>query len=100
MSTNAARINISPERKHIILDICSVYAELHQLKDPHIGQLIAFNYAQALEMSGQFVQALTLLSELITTEASMEVDLSYIIFRAAGNHFITFPWDVISFGTD
>lgn len=78
------RINTTRERRNMIDDTVVILNALNEKNHPDLGDVIGFNLAVALESSGDFVQALSVYSDLITREAHIGVDLSLIIFRAAG----------------
>lgn len=84
MSKGHYRINVTTERRNLIEDAVVMLASLDERKHPDYADLVEFNLAMALESSGDFVKALAVYSDLITKEAYVGVDLSLIIFRAAG----------------
>lgn len=84
MTKGHYRVNTLPERRNMIEDIAVILGGLDELQHPELGDIISFNLAMALESSGDFVKALSVYSDLITREAGNGVDLSLIIFRAAG----------------
>ena len=82
------RVNTSADRKDLISDVAMILGSVDELKHPDYGDIAGFYYAVALENSGNFVKALGVYSDLISREASIGVDLSLIILRAAGNSII------------
>jgi hypothetical protein len=77
------RLQISQSRRDLIGDICVLLTAIDELKAPSLSDVVPLQLAICLENSGNFVRALTILSDLISREASNGVDLSYVIFRAA-----------------
>jgi hypothetical protein len=56
------------------------------MRDPVHSDLISLKLAYVKECSGSLQDAISILSDLITAQASNNVDLSYIILRAAGGY--------------
>lgn len=77
------RVNVQLERKKKLQDVQEIIQILHKLHDTQHQHLIAFKFAYSKENLGGFQDALTLLSDLITQQAMDNVDLSFIIFKAA-----------------
>ena len=80
---DSMRVNLSPERAHIMSEIKDSLVILARMRDPKITQRVNFLLAYVKECVGSFQDALSLLSDLITIQASDGVELSFIILRAA-----------------
>ena len=80
---DSMRLNLSEERKNLLEEIKGSLLELGKLRDGNLSQRINFIFAYVKECLGQFQDALSLLSDLITAQASNGVELSFIILRAA-----------------
>ena len=80
---DSMRLNLSEERRNLLEEMKSSLLELGKLKDGNLSQRINFLLAYVKECLGQFQDSLSLLSDLITAQASNGVELSFIILRAA-----------------
>lgn len=83
VSKGSLHLNLSPSRRKTLADIVTLCTALNKIKDRDNFQSLNLKVAYVREASGSFEDALTLLSDLITIQASDGVDLSYIIFKAA-----------------
>jgi len=80
---NGLRINCSNERKRLATHILDISAIIKRLRDLKINQQqLNLKIAYMKEIQGSFQDALTIFSELISEQAT-DVDLSYVIFKAA-----------------
>ncbi len=77
------RINITEERKKKLRTLLDVILLIHKMRDPMHQQDAGLKLAFVKECCGSLQDSLTLLSDLISAQASNGVDLSYIIFKAA-----------------
>lgn len=77
------RINLSSEREQLLTQIHDVAKGVLIKKDAESGHLLALKMAYIKECKGDFQGALAILSDLIAAQAMDNVDLSYIIFKAA-----------------
>jgi hypothetical protein len=77
-------VNTGTDRKNLMEDVAVVLTGLDELRSPEFGDTVGFHLAVACECGGDFVRALAVYSDLISREAHVGVDLSYVIFRAAG----------------
>jgi tetratricopeptide (TPR) repeat protein len=83
VNKGSMRINITEDRKKKLRALLDLTMVIHKMRDPMHQQNACLKLAYVKECSGSFQDSLTLLSDLITTQASNGVDLSYIIFKAA-----------------
>ena len=81
---DTVRVNISPERHHILSLINEALTFLSKMSDKSQADVVALKLAYVKESLGAFQDALAILSDLITRQASNGVELSFIILRAAG----------------
>ncbi len=80
---DSIRINLDQGRSHVLGEIKDCLMILARMHDAALTQRINFHLAYVKECMGQFQDALSLLSDLITAQASQGVELSFIILRAA-----------------
>lgn len=83
LSKGTMRINLSNERKDYLEGAHEIASILIKMHDPTISQVVSLKMAYLKECLGSFQDSLVLLSDLITLQAMDNVDLSYIIFKAA-----------------
>ena len=90
---DSLRINISQDRSFFLTRIRDSLTILAKLKDPSFYEVISFKLAFVKESIGSFQDSLSILSDLISAQASNGVDLTLIIFRAAIllKHMGSFP---------
>ena len=77
------RIVLSEERNQVLNSAEDVLKTVIAKKDSEYGQLLSLKMAFVKESRGEFQPALALLSDLIAIQATNQVDLSFIIFKAA-----------------
>lgn len=83
VSRGNVRLNISSQRKKLLEDINDLCSALTKLQDRDTFQALSLQTAYVKESMGSYQDTLTILSDLITMQATDGVDLSYIIFKAA-----------------
>jgi tetratricopeptide (TPR) repeat protein len=77
------RLNMSTDRSDLLENVKETLTILARMRDPSVSQRVTFHLAYVKEVIGSFQDSLSLLSDLITAQASNGVELSFIIFRAA-----------------
>lgn len=82
LNKDSLRVNYTQERAKLLGEIHGILLILMKMHDTVLGQKISLTMAFVKESSGQYQDALAILSDLITAQA-MDVDLTYVIFRAA-----------------
>jgi len=80
---DSMRVNLSSDRSDVLSEIKDCLVILARMRDPKLQHRINFLLAYVKECMGSFQDALSLLSDLITIQASDGVELSFIILRAA-----------------
>jgi tetratricopeptide (TPR) repeat protein len=81
---NQMRINCTAERKRLgqsCLEVAAIVKKLRDLKIHQPSLNLKLSYVK--EGRGSFQEALTLLSEIISEQATDGIDFSYVIFKAA-----------------
>jgi tetratricopeptide (TPR) repeat protein len=82
-SRGNVRLNFSSQRRKLLEDINDLCTSLTNLHDRDSFQALSLQTAYVRESMGSYQDTLTILSDLITMQATDGVDLSYIIFKAA-----------------
>lgn len=79
---NTIFINNSDDRKSMLSALSKLLTLLKSMDEPNLSEIVRAKLAFVKECLGQYQDSLALLSDLITDQA-VEVDLNYIIFKAA-----------------
>jgi tetratricopeptide (TPR) repeat protein len=77
------KLNISAEREQFLQQTHEIAKTAIAKQDSEFAHLLSLKMAYVKECKGDFQGALALLSDLIAAQAMDNVDLSYIIFKAA-----------------